>query len=218
MEEGDLRRLEVRRRIVEEVARFPGLHLRELARRLDTSVARIEYHLPLLVEAGLVQERHDRGLLRLFPGGASGHPVPAKEDQDLLVLLRDRRAVGLVLAILDTDGGLRHRDLAQRLGMGPSLVSFHLAKLVRKGVVAKRADGTYHVRHKPRVLRVLLLYEPLPDAREAFARLWLDLYERAGPAEPGAPGKAGEEPGQKKGPQDPALPGNGHGQSPGKRP
>src|SRR5687767_14217951 len=117
MEPADLQQLAVRRRIVAEVVAFPGLHLRELARRLDTSVARIEYHVPLLVEAGLLEEVRTVGLLRFFPGpAAAGGRATSPSEWGILALLRDRLVLGIVLAILDAPAPMRHRDLAQRLG------------------------------------------------------------------------------------------------------
>jgi len=43
--EGEALELETRKKIYETVKRFPGLHLREIARQLDMSVPLVDYHL-----------------------------------------------------------------------------------------------------------------------------------------------------------------------------
>ena len=41
-----------RDRIRAIVVQFPGLHLREIARQMDISLALVQYHIPRLVEDG----------------------------------------------------------------------------------------------------------------------------------------------------------------------
>lgn len=168
--------LETRRRILAAVREYPGLHLRELARQLDTSVALVEYHVPFLVDAGLVRAETDQRYQRLYP---LGEAVPlSKRDRRWLGLLRERLPLQVVLHLLHPDCTGRHKDIADRLGMGKSKLTFHLQKLSRAGLVEKTGEGTFHLVDAARVSRLLLENKPTPDLREEFAGLWLDFYGR----------------------------------------
>lgn len=164
--------LEMRRRIHAAVRQFPGIHVREAARQLDTSVALVEYHVAVLVAAGLVAiERGDR-YARLFPAGRGS--VMA-EDREAVGLLRERLPLRIVLELLD-GGPRRHKDLAEALGIGKSKLSFHLRKLEAGHVVGRSTDGVFALRDGPRIARLLLSYPPTRDLQTEFAAVWLSLY------------------------------------------
>lgn len=168
--------LETRRRIVGLIREYPGLHVREVARRLDTSVALVEYHLPFLLEGGLLLEERDDRYQRLFPSpGAKGGGL-GEAERRVLGLLRERLPLRITLHLLEAGRPERHRDVAEALGLGKSKLSFHLRKLEAAGIAEKTADGTFRVRERARLLRLLLAHPPAPDLREEFADLWLGLY------------------------------------------
>ena len=156
-----------RDRIRALVIQYPGLHLREVARQLDMSIALVQYHLPGLVEAGLVEVHEDGGIARLFP--------PRLEvDEATLTALRDRKRLHIVLTLMDR-GPLRHAELCQATAMGKSTLSFHLQRLEEAGVV-RRDDGAITL-CQPEAIRVLLeKHRPTPDLVDRFARVWGDLY------------------------------------------
>lgn len=164
--------LAIRRRLYATVRDYPGIHVREAARQLGTSMALVEYHLALLREHGLVTVRRDDGYARLYPTDA---PAPSPSERERVGLLRQRLPLRITLALLD-DGPTKHKDLAESLGLGKSTLSFHLRKLEAAGLVARDAEGRFAVRDPPRVLRLLLAYPPTKDLREAFADVWLSLY------------------------------------------
>lgn len=165
--------LEMRRRIVDLVRSFPGLHTREIARQLDTSVTLIEYHLPILLDAGLVSESRADRYQRLFP---TDRRSPSEADRRRLGLLRDRTALHVTLHLLDRGTAEKHRDIAAALGFGKSRLSFHLRKLEAAGLVGKDADGCFFVVDRKATLRLLVENRPTPDMQSAFADLWTKLY------------------------------------------
>jgi predicted transcriptional regulator len=164
----------MRRRIVGLVREYPGLHVREVARQLGTSVARIEYHIPLLVEAGLVRSVREEQYQRLYPMGNEGGL--GKKDQDALALLRHRIPLLVTLYLLDQDAPVRHRQLAEDLGLSKSKLSFHLRKLEAAAIVARDAEGGFAPTDRVWLLRLLVAFQPTPDLRQEFADLWLGLY------------------------------------------
>lgn len=167
-------RLDMRRRLLEAVRRFPGLHLRELARQLDTSVALVSYHLENLLEAGLVRVEAEERYQRVFAVGDDWALRP--EDRRWLAALRQPKALHVALHMLDVRGPVRHGDLVEALGIGKSTLTFHLKKLQAVGIVEKTPSQQFVLTDARRLERLLLEHEPTPDLLGRFERLWLSLY------------------------------------------
>jgi DNA-binding transcriptional ArsR family regulator len=165
--------LEMRRRLLATVASYPGLHVREAARQLGTSLALVEYHVGLLEEAGLVAVRRDDRYARLF---AVQGPGPTEDERRVLGLLRAKLPLRITLYLLDRGESAKHGEVADALGLGKSKLSFHLRKLEAAGLVGRDDDGGLRVLQPKRVQRLLWTYQPTPDLREEFAKLWLGLY------------------------------------------
>jgi predicted transcriptional regulator len=166
--------LDIRRRLYALVQSYPGVHVREAARQLGTSMALVEYHLNLLREHGLVTVQKDDRYARLYPVDA---PAPKPADREAVGLLRQRLPLRITLCLLD-DGPQKHKDLAEALGLGKSTLSFHLRKLEAAGLVRKADDGSFAAKEPSRVLRLLLAFPPTKDLRDEFADVWLSLYGR----------------------------------------
>src|SRR5688572_3805387 len=164
--------LATRRRLYAVVKEYPGIHVREAARQLGTSMALVEYHLALLREHGLVGVSKEDGYARLYPTDA---PAPSASERERIGLLRQRLPLRVTLTLLD-DGPAKHKDIAEALGLGKSTLSFHLRKLEGGGIVARDAEGLFRVVQPGRVLRLLLAFPPTRDLRAEFADTWLSLY------------------------------------------
>jgi predicted transcriptional regulator len=173
----DLLDLATRRRLYALVQSYPGLHIREAARQLGTSVALVEYHAAILRENGLVREERDERYVRLYaatPGADAKAPTEA--ERAALRTLRERLPLRVTLHLLDHDGPQQHKAICDALDLGKSKLSFHLRKLEAAGIVQKTGDGLFTVRDRARLLALLLSYQPTPDLREEFADVWLSLY------------------------------------------
>jgi predicted transcriptional regulator len=172
----DLLDLATRRRLYALVQAYPGLHIREAARQMETSVALVEYHAAILRENGLLREERDERYVRLFVVEKAGEKVPSDAERRALSVLREKLPLRITLHLLDAEAPQQHKAVAQALGLGKSKLSFHLRKLEAAGVVEKTADGRFGVRGRARLLALLLLFKPTPDLREEFADVWLSLY------------------------------------------
>jgi len=167
--------LATRRRIHDLVRDYPGLHIREVARQLGTSVALVEYHLPFFLDHGIFEAEQDERYLRLYLKAEGGAPSPTPKERRALGVLRSRIPLQVVLFLLDR-GPAKHKDIAEALDLGKSKLSFHLRKLEAAGLVGKTDDGRFQTLRPQRVTRLLLDYKPTPDTLEEFAELWLSLY------------------------------------------
>lgn len=165
--------LEMRRRVLAAVQQYPGLHVREIARQIGTSLALVEYHLRLLEAADLVEVQRTDRYVRVYTRQTAG---PDAAERTVLALLREKLPLRITLHLLDTEEPLKHGDIAVALGLGKSKLSFHLRKLEAAGVVQRNPDGAFAIVQPRRIERLLWTYKPTPDLREEFAKTWLSLY------------------------------------------
>lgn len=165
--------LEMRRRLVAVVRQYPGLHIREAARQLNTSMALVEYHVGLLAESDLLRVEKDDRYARLY---ATGPRAPDQGEKALLAVLRERLPLRITLFLLDRGEPIKHGEMAQALELGKSKLSFHLRKLEAAGVVRKTTEGAFESIEPKRLHRLLADFPPTSELRSEFAKLWLSLY------------------------------------------
>lgn len=172
---GDPLELENRRRAYELVAATPGLHLRDLARRLEVDVRTALYHLEHLEEHGLVAKIEEGGFRRYFPHTANGRKAEVVDarDKPWLSALRKRVPLFVALFLLQRSRAAAG-ELAAGVGGSPSTMSYHLGRLTKLGFV--QHEGMDYVLSEPdRVARLLYAYRPPDDLVEGFLGLWEDF-------------------------------------------
>ncbi len=167
--------LESRRRLYDLLARAPGLHLREIARRLDVDVRTADYHLRQLAKHGLASGIEEGGYLRYYPRTANGRKAEVVDarDKPLLAVLRRPVPLFVALTLLARDAAT-HGELAGAADVSPSTLSYHLDRMERANVVGR--EGVRYVLREPdRVARVLVAHRPTPDLIDRFLDLWEDF-------------------------------------------
>ena len=183
--------LEARRRIVTFVQESPGLHMRELAARLEMPVSTLEYHCYQLVKHGQLITRETSGFKAFYP--AQGID---RRDKDILYLVRHDAPRKICSHVL-LNPGATPKDLRDQLGFTGPTLSFHLNKLRKAEILREEPDGRtkrLYVIEPERVANVLVTYRRsfLDSAVDRFADTWLAL----GPprASPGEKADAGDAP------------------------
>jgi DNA-binding MarR family transcriptional regulator len=121
----------IRRRIVEEVRRRPGIHHRELLRFLGVSNGTLAYHLRQLERGGYLRFSRAHGRKFLW---ASQDEVDGE-----LLLMTDRERE--LLALVSEFHLARIDDLSLRSGLKPSSVEYHINRLRALGIVQAWRDG-----------------------------------------------------------------------------
>lgn len=166
--------VEVRRRVLELVRQYPGLHLRELQRQLDTSAMLAEYHLNLLEKWGLVTSLEEKNYRRFYPNSELPRPLPA-EDKRALGLLRQTIPLGIILLLLER-GPQSHGLITEILGLRKSTLTYHLKLLEDTGVIKREADTRrVELAERERILSLLRSYSLTPDLIDAYAGLWTEV-------------------------------------------
>jgi predicted transcriptional regulator len=172
--------LETRRDIYDLVRTEPGLHMRELQRRLDLSIALTEYHLRQLEDSGLVVSITEEGYKRFYPTtGVDGGELRSLGGDERRMLGLFRQSIPLRIALfLLNDEPATNSQIADSLGVSRSRLSFHLNKMLRQSVIKKltRSEGKgYVLVDRDRTLKLLIAYRPSRDLLDECADLWDSL-------------------------------------------
>lgn len=175
MKKEDTLALETRRDIYDLIVRYPGLHEREIARRMDISLSTIDYHLHYMEKRGLIVVKKDGRYTRYFAAKKVG-----MQDKKIISLLRQKSPRQIVLYLLEHPGAI-HKDICDAVGKSPSTISFHLKKLVKAGVVEGVSLGrktAYKVVDEDAVISALIAYRDTfaDEAVDGFIDTWTSLH------------------------------------------
>ncbi len=167
--------LETRRDIYEFVEKFPGLHMREIQRKLDIPIALVEYHLNIMEKAEILTTIKEEGYKRYY--AASRVSLIGYQERKLIGALRMKIPLHITLYLLKNKKRT-HTEISQDLDIKPSKLSFHLKKLQNAGIVKKlgTVEGKgYIIADERLVYRLLTVYKPAQDMLNEFADLWESL-------------------------------------------
>jgi len=158
--------LENRKKIYQVIEKFPGIHFRELFRKLTISMGSFEYHLNILEKSSLIFSKKEGGFTRYFVQGKLG-----EADKELATMLRNDRLRTMLFNLI-LKPGISHKTLTEKLGWPKSTISFYLKKLIDKKVVEERGlkgsnstskpgkpEMGLHVVRPDRVIHLVVLYK-----------------------------------------------------------
>ena len=162
------------------VQRYPGVHLREIRRRLQIPIGTLDYHLYRLGRQGLIAIRFQGGYKCCFPAvsDAIRSPIPAAQ-QTVLAMLR-QPVPRAVLLHLYLEGPSSPAQLSAAVDTtGPNL-SYFLKRLEAAGVLQREGQGssrTVRLVDPQQIHATLLLFPPLPEnVVDRFLRFWTELH------------------------------------------
>ena len=166
----------VRDQVLAFVRDYPGVHAREVERRLALSSRLASYHLDALEQDGEVERIAEKGYARYLPRVT--RPRWSARDVQFVCLMRRAPAFRIVVLLL-ARGEMTQGDLAQTLHLAKASTTYHLQLLEAAGVVAAEPRGRqrwYALIDAPYVRGLLADFHPLPEDLEPFERLWDDLF------------------------------------------
>jgi len=143
MEKSEILNLDTRRRIYNYVKSNPGLHIRELSRRLRISYNNIDYHLNYLKKLGLINVKPDNSYFRAYVTNSIGI------NQKIILNLIRQRTPRHILIFMCTWAITSQNELSKHLDKHPTTISFHLKKLLKFGIIepAPTVDGVTLTNH-----------------------------------------------------------------------
>ena len=140
----DALEFETRKEIYNFILEYPGLHLRELFRRLNHSGGAIKYHLNFLKKQHLIIEKHEMGYNRFYASNDVG-----MGEVKILNVLRQKNLRHILLYLLSCTGASQI-ELSRELNKDPKTIAFHLKKLKEYDIieVAPVENGMVRTRYK----------------------------------------------------------------------
>ena len=169
-----------RRRIHDHLARYPGLHLREIARGVDLDANHVKYHLTALEKHGLVSSRREDGYWRFWPRteGDLGHrDTLDRRDKDHLSLLRRPVPLHVSLLLLEHEA-MSQVELLEHVSVSQSTLHYHLSKMEKKGLIASNKPGRerhYRLTDPDRTEALLIKHKPPDHLVQGFLEAWEQL-------------------------------------------
>jgi predicted transcriptional regulator len=153
-----------RRMVFQEVAARPCLHLRQVARRLESSAQSVAWHLRRLVAEGYLSVTPWRGRSAHYPDR-----LVLPRDVPVLAALR-RELTAKVYGVIRREPGIRQVDLAEAAGTYQQVILLHLKDLQSLHLIRRRRRGKA-TRYYPTELLADLIGDYA--AREAAYADWL---------------------------------------------
>lgn len=156
MEEHDILWLEIRRQIFNFILKYPGLHLREISRKLNIPKTTLNYHLKYLEKENFLLAKSDNRYTRYYPTKKVGN-----NDKEILGLMRQnlpRRIILFLFLYPEHSRGNISEDLEKPL----TTISFHLKKLLALNIIEKRRVGhsyAYRIKNQKEMYNLLISYE-----------------------------------------------------------
>lgn len=137
--------LEARRNIYNFIGNFPGLHVRELSRRLNVPFTTLQYHLRYLEKRELVLGKNDGKYTRFYTSFSYG-----TKEKDILNLIR-KKTPRLIIFYLLTFVVSSEKELSSNLNKHPTTIEFHIKKMQKLGILrqVKSEFGVIKLDFKP---------------------------------------------------------------------
>lgn len=176
----DLLALETRRRVFEYVQKFPGLHLREIARGTEMDPNHAKYHLRYLEKHGLLSSRREEGYWRFFAkeeGSIGLREALAPHEKTVLALLRQPVPLHAILLLLEQEDASAEQ-LRAKVGVAHSTLLYHMQKLERAGVVTSDREGRerrFRLVDRALVERQVTKFRPPDQLVQGFLEAWEQL-------------------------------------------
>ncbi len=165
--------LEVRKKIYNSLKRSPGLHFRELQRRTKLATGSLQYHLDYLLKRHLLKQEKDLKFTRFYLVRDSF------ENQKEMNVLRQESLRKIVLLLLEKKRA-NNSQVSRWIGVSPSTASWHLSKLVEKGIVEKTKKGrktVYTLIEPEKAKEILVKYKRsfLDEMVDNFVEVWQQI-------------------------------------------
>ncbi len=123
--------LRSRQKIYDTIKRYPGLHLRELIRKVDYSNGTVRYHLKYLKKRDLIIEKTQDNYVRYFLSNEI-----STIEKELMGFMRQKIPRYIIINILFNMAASRAK-ISSDLEKSPEVVGYHLQRLYDAGIIKK---------------------------------------------------------------------------------
>ena len=166
-------KLDVRKKIYNTIKRNPGLHFRELQRRVGIATGAMQYHLDYLTKKHLIKTERETKFLRYYLVRQTF------EETGLMSLLR-QESIRKIIVFLMQRRFANNTNISQIVGLSPSTTSWHLEKLVENEIIEKSRRGRktyFKIVDKERIANLLVSYRRsfLDEVVNNFVEVWEEI-------------------------------------------
>jgi predicted transcriptional regulator len=167
--------LEKRRKIYDAIKSVPGIHFRELNRRLGITLGVIEYHLKYLEKHEMIVSKQEGRYKRYYIIGKLG-----SKDKELMGLLQQQMPRRILMHLL-LNPKTTQKQLRKEFKISASTLSFHISKLLSAELVDTVKKGRKHsyvVSDEEKVANLLIQYKEgfIDDVVDDFVQTWMDIH------------------------------------------
>jgi len=152
--------LKIRQEIYDHILNNPGMHLREISRKMKIPKTTLSYHITFLIKNGLIKENYEGEYKRFFVKDKL-----SSKDKKLLYLLRQEVPRRIFLYLITTFA-FSQIEISKDLNVHPATIKYHLDKMVEIGVIEKTKSNNGLINLN--VKNFLMKREPV--GREFFYR------------------------------------------------
>jgi len=121
--------LEARRGIYNFIMKSPGMHVREISRRLEIPFTTLQYHLRFLEKRELVKAKEDGNYTRYYVSFKFG-----RKEKEVVDLLRKKTTRSIIFYFLSFIV-CSQIEISKSLEKHPTTIEFHLRKLEKMGII-----------------------------------------------------------------------------------
>ncbi len=166
--------LENRRRIFRLVTKFPGIHLRDIQKRLELSMGVLEYHLNYMEKEQILSAESDGYRKSYFVRADVQHG-----DKSTLALLRQEAPRRIIMLVLLRKTAT-FKEILDETKTSKSTLSFHMKKLTEAGLVSSERVGrelAYAVKDPDATAKLIVTYKEsfLDSVVDRFVEAWLEI-------------------------------------------
>ena len=171
MKKSDILQLDTRRRLYELILASPGLHFREIARKLKYRTGVLVYQLEILEKQEMIVKRKDGYYTRYFVRDKMG-----PKEKKMISILRLKIPRNIVFFLYFHPDSC-NKDMLEEFNIPPSTLSYYLRKMVDAGILMDRIRGRntfYWIKNKALVLRILTTYKTsfFDEMTDRMTELW----------------------------------------------
>ncbi len=156
-----------RKKIYQTIEDSPGLHLRQIDRKIDIPLGTIRYHLRVLEKKNLITSKKEGKYKRFYAKGSID-----RSDKKILSSLRKEIPRTIILFLMEYSGST-HKEINEALDIAPSTLSYHLKKLRKKNMVINK-KSEYSIKDPEKIADLLIQYQQtfLDSLVDRFVRIW----------------------------------------------
>jgi len=171
MDREGILQLDTRRKIYDLILNSPGMHFREMTRRLNLKPGVLRYQLNILEKQELIVGKKHSYYTRYF-----GRDVLDPEEKNMVSLLRLKIPRHIIFYLLLYPDSC-NKEILEEMTMPSSTLSYYLRKLVKADVLMDRVRGrnTYFTVRKPKlVMKLLTTYRTsfFDELTDRLTELW----------------------------------------------